>query len=233
MKYKIYIAVCGLVDSGKSSFIRKATERISSRKINPDALCIEQETGKTITNTKISCPIDNDTEIVFIDCPGHIEYYRELISALCLADAAILIKDGKRLEESEEYLDKIQLDLLKLNIPIIGEYTSHSLFQNRFSYEIDDEETFGRVCRDLLSKINIFINDINLIVFEEWSSIDKLSFYSEAGKIIDNITWGERREIRWGLQEFDISSGKDISRRILICDHKDKSKILGILLINR
>ena len=38
-----------------------------------------------------------------------------------MADAAILIKDGKRLEESEDYLEEIKFDLLKLNIEG-GEY---------------------------------------------------------------------------------------------------------------
>lgn len=233
MRDKIYIAVCGLVDSGKSSFIRKATKFISSREINPDALCIEQETGKTITNTKISCPIVSCQEIVFIDCPGHLEYYPEIISALCLADAAILIKDGGRLLESEDYLEKLMPDLLKLNIPIIGEYTSHSIFQDRFSYEIDDEVTFRKVCDDLLSKIDIFINDMNLIIFEDFGLDRKLSFCSEIGRIIHNVNWGEQEHIRYKLQEFNTSCGIDISRRVLICDAEDESKVLGLLIINR
>lgn len=236
MRKKIYIAVCGLVDSGKSSFIRKATEFISGRKVNPDALCVEQETGKTIANTKISCPLNSKDEIVFIDCPGHLEYYPEIISAFCMADAAILIKDGKRLEESEDYLEEIKLDLLKLNIPIIGEYTSHSLFRDRYSYEIGEENTFAKVCNDFLEKIDIFTNDFSLIFLseEEWGSDKKVSLYSEIGIIARNIAWlDDFEEIKRKVAKFDISSEKNISRRILICDAEDESKVLGLLIITR
>lgn len=234
MRKKIYIAVCGLVDSGKSSFIRKATEFIAGRELNPDALCVEQETGKTIVNTKVSCPLNDKEEIVFIDCPGHLEYYPEIISAFCMADAAILIKDGKRLEESEDYLEEIRLDLLKLNIPIIGEYTSHSLFHDRYSYEIEEEITFSKVCNDFLKKIDIFTNDFNVVFFEDnWGINKKVCLYSETGIIISDIAWGDWEDIKYAVQEFDISSEKNVSRRILVCDAEDKSKILGLIIIRR
>lgn len=233
MRNKVYIAVCGLVDSGKSTFIKYATKYISSRDVNPDALCLEEQTGKTITNTKVSCPISHKSEIVFIDCPGHLEYVPEIVSGLCLADAVILIEDANRKNESQAYFNEIESIILKLNTPIIAKYTSHSdVYEN--SYDIDKESSLQKVCSNLLSRIDILLNEFNIIEFQKIDADRKLAFYSYAGIVLNNISLSEWKEVKWGLQEFNSSlriKNKE-SSRFLICDSNDKSNILGILIIN-
>lgn len=49
MKSKATIAVCGLMDSGKSTLIKSLLRKNTGRVIEPDALCIEQATSRTLS----------------------------------------------------------------------------------------------------------------------------------------------------------------------------------------
>ena len=85
-----------------------------------------------------------------------------------------------------------------------------------------------------LKKIDIFTNDFNVVFFEDnWGINKKVCLYSETGIIISDIAWGDWEDIKYAVQEFDISSEKNVSRRILVCDAEDKSKILGLIIIRR
>lgn len=77
MKSKATIAVCGLMDSGKSTLIKSLLRKNTGRVIEPDALCIEQATGRTITGTRIACPVNDHTDLVFCDCPGIWNTFRK------------------------------------------------------------------------------------------------------------------------------------------------------------
>lgn len=103
-KKKLFIAVCGLVDSGKSTFIKTATELLSGFKTPLDALCDEHEKGITIRQASIFCPYKG-FDIVFLDCPGHKEFQSEIRSGLSKSNYIIEIIDGERKEESVEYLN--------------------------------------------------------------------------------------------------------------------------------
>ena len=107
MKSKATIAVCGLMDSGKSTLIKSLLRKNTGRVIEPDALCIEQATGRTITGTRIACPVNDHTDLVFCDCPGHLEYLPEIVSGLCASRGYILIIDENRREQSEAYQRKL------------------------------------------------------------------------------------------------------------------------------
>lgn len=103
-KKKLFIAVCGLVDSGKSTFIKTATELLSGFKTPLDSLCNEHEKGITIRQASVFCPYKG-FDVVFLDCPGHKEFQSEIRSGLSKSKYIIEIIDGKRKQESIEYLD--------------------------------------------------------------------------------------------------------------------------------
>lgn len=163
---KVYIAVCGLPDSGKSTFIKNATKYFSGRDVNPDALCEEQKTGKTITNTKISCPCKHiSMDYVFIDCPGHLEYYPEIISGLCMADGVVFIIDNERLVESEEYIMRIETEALKLGLPVFGRFRSHANPSGGLGY--DGEKNLENCLIHFQDNVDTYSISSNLILFGE------------------------------------------------------------------
>lgn len=176
---KVYIAVCGLPDSGKSTFIKNATKYFSGRDVNPDALCEEQKTGRTITNTKVSCPCKHiKTDYVFIDCPGHLEYYPEIISGLCMADGVVFIVDNERLAESEEYVMKIETEALKLGLPIFGRFRSHTNQSGGLGY--DGEQNLRNCLIHFQDNVDAYCVSSHLVLFgDEENGSPK---YFQAGK---------------------------------------------------
>lgn len=152
MKDKLTIAVCGLMDSGKSTLIKTVMMACSGRTVQPDALCIEQETGKTITGTRIACPVGERLDVVLIDCPGHIEYLPEIVSGLCAADAYITIIDEERHRRSLHYAEELRRIADAIGCPPLCTIHSHSHTGERWHYDIADA-SFDAVLQDILCEI--------------------------------------------------------------------------------
>lgn len=153
MKDKLTIAICGLMDSGKSTLIKTVMKAQSGRTVEPDALCLEQETGKTITGTRIACPINDTLDIVLVDCPGHMEYLPEIVSGLCAADAYIIIIDQQRRRKSELYAEQLTKIADAVGCPHLCTVNSHSDFDEPWHYDINSG-TFDAVLAQILEKID-------------------------------------------------------------------------------
>lgn len=151
---KIYVAVCGLVDSGKSTLIKTATEVLSGRKILIDSLCNEQNKNITIKQASIDCPYKN-IDIIFLDCPGHKEFKDEIKSGLSKAQYIIRIIDCEREQESLEYQKFINGIKNRLNLDDVKETLlfSKAKVLNDSHYNISNKEHFSKFVSNLVESI--------------------------------------------------------------------------------
>ena len=160
-KKKLFIAVCGLVDSGKSTFIKTATELLSGFKTPLDALCDEHEKGITIRQASIFCPYKG-FDIVFLDCPGHKEFQSEIRSGLSKSNYIIEIIDGERKEESIEYLNWLKTikDFNPKKIHVLVSKSNEGLM----SYDsINNPEEFKALVSWVLDDIIKDVNEDDLV----------------------------------------------------------------------
>lgn len=160
MKHKSTIAVCGLMDSGKSTLIKSLLYLNTGRTVEPDALCIEQATGRTITQTRIACPVSDERDLVFCDCPGHMEYLPEIVSGLCAAEGYILIIDEARREESEFYSRRLARVAAALGVGRIAVVHSHCPERGangEICYDTEDRRAFDAAMEELLVRIREYL----------------------------------------------------------------------------
>lgn len=128
---KIIIAVCGIPDTGKSTFIVNAAKHLNGMEVQPDALCVEQQTGKTIATSFITTwgeqwERDGKTcDLVFVDCPGHMQFLPEIVAGLAAAHAYIVIHDASRIEASKAYARMLNGVAGMLGVPELAELYSH------------------------------------------------------------------------------------------------------------
>ena len=79
MRRKLYVALCGLPDCGKSTFIKNFVKYVSNRDVSVDSLCDEEKKEMTIRSAQITCRcMELDYDFVFLDCPGHLELIDEI-----------------------------------------------------------------------------------------------------------------------------------------------------------
>ena len=69
MRKKLYVALCGIPDCGKSTFIKNFVKQISGRDVAVDSLCNEEIKEMTIRSAQIVCrhPALSDFDIVFLE----------------------------------------------------------------------------------------------------------------------------------------------------------------------
>lgn len=154
-KNKLYIAVCGLIDSGKSTFIKTAVKLLNNMDLPIDSLCDEHERGITIKQSSIACPY-HGIDFVFLDCPGHKEYSEEIDSGLSKASILIKIVDSTREEESLEYLKFIDYRASVYGNRIKNTFTLYSKSEkvDNFSYDAyNNHPHFIHVVRTMLDEI--------------------------------------------------------------------------------
>lgn len=157
MKSKATIAVCGLMDSGKSTLIKSLLRKNTGRVIEPDALCIEQATGRTITGTRIACPVNDHTDLVFCDCPGHLEYLPEIVSGLCASKGYILIIDENRREQSGSVPEETGRNCRAIGVENIAVVHSHSMAEQAGQIHYDTEQpSFDAAMDRLLEVMDVF-----------------------------------------------------------------------------
>lgn len=178
---QLRIAVIGIPDSGKSTFIKNAVKVITGKCISPDTLMneVHYSDGKDIYGNNDTRTIKcakiffkyKDYEICMYDCPGHLEYNEQIKQGI--QNAAIVIKliDYKRQKESINYFNN---DIFYIeNKPNITLY-SHSPDLKLNHYDTDNINHFEKVIINVLNEIDSM-------------SLDKIDVEKEAIEYINNI----------------------------------------------
>jgi len=146
LKRKIYCAVVGMPDCGKSTFIKSIIRKTTRRDVAVDSFCDEQAMDMTIRSAQLflrdpGLPYD----IVFLDCPGHIfEYEEEARSVLSKAHLLIHIVNERQddvIPYSDLYRDENTwtqklTSLMERPLDII-ELHSHSKYDDDLHYDAD------------------------------------------------------------------------------------------------
>lgn len=116
---QIRIAVIGMPDSGKSTFIGTMLETVIGKRLSPDTLMDEvhwsdgkDPYGNPDTRT-IKCAkilfLYKGLEFCFYDCPGHLEYAEQIGQGIKGAHCIIKLVDSKRKSESTDYFRVIDM----------------------------------------------------------------------------------------------------------------------------
>lgn len=233
MKSKATIAVCGLMDSGKSTLIKSLLQKNTGRQVEPDALCIEQATGRTITGTRIACPIDDQTDLVFCDCPGHMEYLPEIVSGLCASSGYILIMDEGRQEQSAAYRQKLEHIASAIGVENIAVVHSHSTGEGADGIYYDTERpSFNHAMDQLLQTIHDFLQQdrplrdggSNIVWFDSMDGFTRYCLYDNNG-----CSWDWPCEGSHDPGDCPTVTGlpSAITGRFLVC-HAKKQHIAGV-----
>ena len=166
MRKKLYVALCGIPDCGKSTFIKNFVKQMSGRDVAVDSLCNEEIKEMTIRSAQIVCrhPALSDFDIVFLDCPGHLELRDEIRSCLTKADVVIILNNCENyIDDTRAYSDNIIYELNCTpdceNVKLI-ELWSHCKDTiipapyTKLMYDIDNERTrtvvFGNIFQRLI-----------------------------------------------------------------------------------
>ncbi len=253
MKDKLTIAVCGLMDSGKSTLIKTTMKALSGRTVEPDALCLERETGKTITGTRIACPVDESLDVVMVDCPGHMEYLPEIISGLCAADAYIMVIDEERPTKSKMYAEQLSHIAGAIGCPALCTIHSHSDMDQEWHYDIETP-SFAAVLKKILHEIDTLAHDLTQTPPR---AVKGTSSSGKCNACLASIVWldnekGNRKYIQmfhgceeaYNIPEGIERDGKTITRflllkkpahidlpsgtRVLICENTPERQIVGV-----
>lgn len=139
MRNKIYIALAGRPDAGKSTFLKWIVKGITNRDVSVDSLCNEQIKEMTIRSAQIVCrPNTDDFDIIFLDCPGHLELSDEIESCISKADRVIIINNTEEPEDVRaEYRNVIKTISEKYHTEnILLDLYSHSNSEDDNHYDI-------------------------------------------------------------------------------------------------
>ena len=99
------IATAGHVDHGKSTLVRALTG------IDPDRLQEEKDRGLTIDLGFAWTSLPGDTEVAFVDVPGHVKFLRNMLAGVGGVDACLFVvaaPEGWK-PQSEEHLRILEL----------------------------------------------------------------------------------------------------------------------------
>lgn len=154
---QIRIAVIGMPDAGKSTFIGTMLETAIGKHLSPDTLMSEVHWSdgkdpygnpdtRTIKCAKILFKY-KDVEFCFYDCPGHIEYSEQIGQGIRGSHCIIKLIDIKRETESTEYYKAVDT----LDKPTITLY-SHS-DKNEYPYYDAMLPGFKELVESVLDKL--------------------------------------------------------------------------------
>lgn len=181
---QIRIAVIGMPDAGKSTFIGTMLETAIGKKLSPDTLMdeVHWSDGKdpygnpdtrTIKCAKILFKY-KDVEFCFYDCPGHIEYAEQIGQGIRGSHCIIKLIDVKREAESIEYYKVVDT----LDKPTITLY-SHS-DKNTYPYYGAKLDGFKELVTDVLDNLVEDYRDRAVDIEEEALRIIKETINPEA-----------------------------------------------------
>lgn len=177
---QVRIAFIGIPDSGKSTLISSLIKYLYNKTINTDTLMNEvhytdgkdiygNNDTRTIRSAKILCPY-KDYELMFIDCPGHVEYMEQIKQGLDLSSIIVCLLDCNRIEESQDYITNI-LKTIDINKKHVLHIYTHAEKNNEYEFESNLEEVY-RPLNSLLTKIDLF-SDHRVNIEEEAKQIAK------------------------------------------------------------
>ena len=153
MRNKLYVALCGIPDCGKSTFIKNFVKQMTGRDVAVDSLCNEEIKEMTIRSAQIVCrhPSFDNFDIVFLDCPGHLELRDEIRSCLTKADVVIILNNCENyIDDTRAYSDNIIYELNctkdceKVKLIEIWSHCKDSVIPrpyDKIMYDIDNEKT--------------------------------------------------------------------------------------------
>ena len=163
-KPHVNIGTIGHVDHGKTTLTAAITKTLSLKNSNIDFLAYDQidncpeerERGITINSRHVEYETDN-RHYAHVDCPGHADYVKNMITGAAQMDGAILVvagTDGPMAQTREHVLLARQVGVPALVI-----------FINKCD-DVDDPELLDLVemeIRDLLSEYDFPGDDIPII----------------------------------------------------------------------
>lgn len=152
MKSKATIAVCGLMDSGKSTLIKSLLRKNTGRVIEPDALCIEQATA--VRSRGPASPAPSMTIPIWssVTAPGIWNTFRKSCRAVA-SRGYILIIDENRREQSEAYQRKLGEIAAAIGVENIAVVHSHSMEEQTEQIHYDTEQPSFDAAMDRLLEI--------------------------------------------------------------------------------
>src|SRR4026208_784596 len=105
MNKSVVVGTAGHIDHGKSSLIEALTGT------HPDRLKEEQERGITIDLGFASLRLDEQTEVGFVDVPGHERFIKNMLAGAGGIDAVILVvaADESIKPQTREHLEICRL----------------------------------------------------------------------------------------------------------------------------
>ncbi len=108
------VATAGHVDHGKSTLVSALTGR------DPDRWVEEKERGLTIDLGFAWTHLDEETEVAFVDVPGHERFIKNMLAGIGGLDVALLVvaADGGWMPQTEEHA--AVLDLLHMDFGVIA-----------------------------------------------------------------------------------------------------------------
>jgi len=118
-KQHINIGTIGHVDHGKTTLTAAITQHLSKNKLNVaqiDKTVEEQKRGITINATHVEYEVGNN-HFSHVDCPGHADYVKNMITGASSMDAAILVVsayDGPMPQTKEHLILAQQTGIKKL-----------------------------------------------------------------------------------------------------------------------
>lgn len=187
MSKKIVAGILAHVDTGKTTLsesllfetgVVKKLGRVDSKDTFLDTDAVEKERGITIYSKDARLSLD-DTELILIDTPGHVDFSTEMERVLSVLDVAILLISGSSGIQSHT---KTLWNLLKsYKIPTF-------IFVNKMDLEGACKELLLKQIKTSLSDSAVDFNNPDKDVFYEDIATcheDLLSTYLETGKIID------------------------------------------------
>lgn len=169
LKKKVYVAVVGMPDCGKSTFIKGIVKHITQRDVPIDSFCNEQQLDMTIRSAQVflrdkMLPYD----IVFLDCPGHIfEFADEAESVLSKAHMCIHIINDKQDEVTPynkfyENCNKWKQQLNKLQQKLLPTLVLHS-HSDKANWMCYDAYEDARKFNDIYAHLIAFINKFSIL----------------------------------------------------------------------
>ena len=199
------IGTIGHVDHGKTTLTAAITKVLSERVAGNDAVDFanidkapeERERGITISTAHVEYETDN-RHYAHVDCPGHADYVKNMITGAAQMDGAILVvaaTDGVMAQTKEHILLSRQVGVPKIVV-----------FMNKCDM-VDDEE--------LLELVEMDVTEI----LEEYGFEDTPIIKGSALKALEDPTseWGDKvMELMAAVDEYFPNPERDTDKPFLM-----------------
>ncbi len=187
-KPHVNIGTIGHIDHGKTTLTAAITMRLAQlagggniKKFDEiDSAPEEKERGITINTAHIEYETEN-RHYAHVDCPGHADYVKNMITGAAQMDGAVLVvaaSDGPMPQTREHILLARQVNVPKIVV-----------FMNKVD-QVDDPELIELVeleIRELLSKYDFPGDDIPVIMGSALAALESEGKDDEACKCVDEL----------------------------------------------